>query len=313
MQAYWDYVNDLPDLSGKTAVVTGANSGLGYWTTLGLASRGAQVIMACRNRTKADQAMATLKELYPSANLRFEALDLSNLGSIQTCATALQANHDSLDFLINNAGVMAPPLQRTADGFEMQIGTNHLGHFALTAQLFDLLKASKGARIVNVASMAHRWTKDMDLDDLNWENKRYKKWDAYGKSKLANLLFTFELQRRLSSSSSDVITAAAHPGYSDTNLQFSGPVMENPLVNKALMKVGNSLFAQPAEMGALPTLHAACCPGVSGGDYYGPDGFQQLKGLPKKVGCKASARNEATAAKLWALSEQLTGTAFAIH
>jgi NAD(P)-dependent dehydrogenase (short-subunit alcohol dehydrogenase family) len=201
---------------------------------------------------------------------------------------------------------MALPFRKTTDGFEMQIGTNHLGHFALTGLLLDALKATPGARVVNVASMAHRWTPGMDLDDLNFERRSYKKWDAYGKSKLANLLFTFELDRRLKKAGIKVMSVAAHPGYSATNLGFAGPSMEKSMLGKLMMDVGN-LFAQPADMGALPQLYAATMPDMQGSDYVGPDGFRQLKGHPKKVGCRRAARDADMATKLWVLSQQLTG------
>lgn len=301
---------EMPDLSKKLAVVTGANSGLGYHTAVELARHGATVVLACRGREKTEAAMQQIKAAVPGAKLEFMALDLADLDSIAAFAKSLKARQKKLDLLFNNAGVMALPLRRTQQGFEMQIGTNHLGHFALTGSLLDLLNATPGARIVSTASMAHTWTRGMDLDDLNWERKPYKKWDAYGKSKLANLLFTYELQRRLSKAGSAVLSVAAHPGYAATNLQTAGPEMEKSGFGRALMSVGNAIFAQPAEMGALPQLYAATTPEVHGGEYFGPDGMGGSRGYPKKVGSSRASRDEQTAGALWALSEQLTGVRF---
>lgn len=298
--------SDMPSQAGKLAIVTGANSGLGYYTALELARKGAQVILACRAKDKTEAAIQDIRKVVPEAKLEFMALDLADLKSIRAFAQVFLSKHKKLDLLVNNAGVMALPFRKTADGFEMQIGTNHLGHFALTGLLLDALKASPGARVVNVASMAHRWTPGMDLDDINFERRSYKKWDAYGKSKLANLLFTFELDRRLKKSGLNVMSVAAHPGYSATNLGFAGPSMEKSMLGKLVMDVGN-LFAQPADMGALPQLYAATMPDMQGSDYVGPDGFRQLKGYPKKVGCRKAARDPDMAAKLWVLSQQLTG------
>ena len=300
----------MPDLKGKTAVVTGANSGLGYYTALELARHGAQVVLACRSREKTETALRELAAAAPGAKLEFMALDLSDLDSVAAFAKAFKAGHQRLDILHNNAGVMALPLLRTRQGFEMQIGTNHLGHFALTGSLLDVLRATPRARVVSTASLAHRWTRDMDLDDLNWERKPYKKWDAYGKTKLANLLFTYELQRRLGKAGAGVISVAAHPGYAATNLQAAGPVMEKSTVGRIFMEIGNALLAQPAEMGAFPQLYASTMADVQGGDYYGPDGMGQNRGYPKKVGSNRASRNEATARDLWTLSEKLTGIRF---
>jgi len=302
----------IPDLSGKVAVVTGANSGLGYHTTLELARKGAHVVLACRARDKTESAIQRIRAEVPQAKLEFMALDLADLASIRAFAQALKAKHPKLDLLVNNAGVMALPLCRTKDGFEMQIGTNHLGHFALTGLLIEPLRAARG-RIVNVASMAHRWTRALDVDDLNFAKARYQKWDAYGKSKLANLVFTFELDRRLRKANAGVTALAAHPGYSSTNLGFAGPAMEKSTLGKWFMDVGNTLFAQSGARGALPQIYAATMPDVQGGDYWGPDGFRQLWGKhPRKVGCRAAARDEQLGARLWAESERLTGVKFGI-
>ena len=300
-------VEDIPAQSGRVAIVTGANSGLGLETSVALAGAGARVIMACRNPVKADAALQTVRSRIADADVSLMRLDLASLTSIRDFAHQFLSEHDQLDLLINNAGVMAIPLGRTEDGFEMQIGTNHLGHFALTGLLMNTLQETTGARVVNVASLAHRWTRGLDMDDLNFEDRGYNKWDAYGKSKLANLLFTLELQRRLDSKSCGVLAAAAHPGYAATNLQFVGPEQEGSKFAAGFMKIGNALMGQPASSGALPSLYAATADDISNGDYIGPGGFQQLRGSPRKVGRSKAARDEAAAKQLWALSEQLTG------
>ena len=302
---------DVPDLTGKVAIVTGANSGLGYHTTLALAQHGAHVVLACRAREKTEKAMADVRQAAPSARLEFMALDLSDLASIRSFAKDFLARHPRLDILCNNAGVMALPLARTKDGFEMQIGTNHLGHFALTGLLLERLKSTPGSRVVNVASLAHRWTRGLNLDDLNFETSRYLKWDAYGKTKFANLVFTYELDRRLKAAGANVTVVAAHPGYSATNLGVAGPAMEKSALGKLMMDLGNALFAQRADQGALPQIYAATMPDVRGGDYWGPDGFRQLRGGPKKVGSRRETRDPQTAARLWELSEKLTGVRYA--
>lgn len=301
---------DMPSLKGKTAVVTGANSGLGLYTSIGLAQAGAEVVMACRSPDKAAKALAEVRARAPGAKVEVMPLDLADLASVRAFAESFKAQHPRLDLLVNNAGVMAIPYAKTRDGFEMQIGTNHFGHFALTGLLLDSLKAAPQPRVISVASQAHRWTTGMDLDDPFFERKTYKKWDAYGKSKLANLLFIFELNKRLQAAGVKVLAAAAHPGYSDTNLQYVAPQMEKSALGSLIMKVGNGIFAQPASMGALPTLYAASMPDVNGGDYIGPDGFQQMRGYPTKVGTRAAARNAELQRRWWELSERLTGVKY---
>ncbi len=281
---------DLSSQAGRTIVVTGANSGIGLVAARELARSGANVVLAVRNAAKGEAAAAQIGH---GAQVR--PLDLASLASVRAFAAAWEG---PLDVLINNAGVMAVPESRTADGFEMQFGTNHLGHFALTGLLLDRITD----RVVTVSSGAHRIGK-IHLDDLNWE-KRYQRWPAYGQSKLANLLFTFELQRRLAASGSAVKALAAHPGYASTNLQS-----HTASIQDKLMAVGNRLLAQSADMGALPTLYAAT-QDLPGGSYVGPDGIGEQRGHPKLVGCTSAARDEAVAAQLWERSEALTGVTF---
>jgi NAD(P)-dependent dehydrogenase (short-subunit alcohol dehydrogenase family) len=299
---------DMPSLDCRVAIVTGANSGLGLETASELAAHGAKVILACRNPDKTHAAMAQIKQRAPKAELEFGALDLADLDSVRAFAKSYAGA--PLDLLINNAGVMALPLRRTRQGFEMQMGTNHLGHFALTALLHPALAAAKSARVVTVASLAHRWTRGIDFDDLGFEHSRYLKWDAYGKSKLANLLFTRELDRRLRASGATVKALAAHPGYSSTNLGVAGPAMSGSVASRWMMSLGDSLFAQSAAMGALPTLYAATVADLQGGEFIGSGGFRQMRGYPRRVTCSAAARNDESAARLWALSESLTGVKF---
>src|SRR5438105_1555980 len=300
----WTY-GDIPDLTGKLALVTGANSGLGLYATRGLAARGAQVVMACRDRAKALTAMQQISAEIPGAKLEILALDLADLSSVRRFADTLMQRHESLDLLCNNAGVMALPRRATCDGFEMQIGTNHLGHFALTGLLLPLLKRSPTARVVTVSSLAYVMGR-IRLDDLNWA-QRYAKWPAYAQSKLANLMFALELARRLPASSRNVISTAAHPGYAATGLQMVGPQMENSALGKLSMLVSNALFAQPAQLAALPTLYAATAPDVGNGEFFGPKGLLQIRGAPTRRRPSRRAKDAAAAERLWALSERLTG------
>lgn len=298
----------MPQLDGRTALVTGANSGLGLDTARALAEHGARVVMACRSADKAAAAADRIRRSMPSAQLDIRALDLADLASVHALADGL--GDLRLDLLINNAGVMAVPYGRTQDGFERQMGTNHLGHFALTGLLLDRL--ADDGRIVNVASMAHRWTPGIDFEDLHWENRRYRRWQAYGDSKLANLLFSFELSRRLQAAGRQLRCIAAHPGYADTHLQYVAAEQKQSRAEKLLMGAANRIFAQPSHMGALPSLYAATADGIDSGDYIGPDGFQQMRGYPRKVGCRRAARSESRAARLWTLSEELTGVRYAL-
>src|SRR5256714_7581914 len=283
---------DLPSLDGRTIVVTGANSGIGKVAARELARAGARVTLAVRDTTKGEAAAAEM-----TGDVGVRELDLSDLSSVRAFAEAWEGD---LDVLINNAGVMATPLTRTKDGFELQIGTNHLGHFALT----NLLLPRITERVVTVSSGAHR-TGKIDLDDLNWEQRDYQRWRAYGQSKLANLLFTLELQRRLDDAGSEIRALAAHPGYAATKLQQR----TESLIQNTLMWVSNHLIAQSEEMGALPTLYAAT-QDIPGGSYVGPDGFKEQRGHPTLVGRSSAARDEETAKRLWDLSEELTGVSF---
>lgn len=304
------HVADIVDLSGKTAIITGANSGLGLETTRGLASGGAHVVMACRNTDKGEVAAATIRAEQPAADLRVMALDLADLASVEAFAHAFAAAHERLDILVNNAGVMALPERRTDDGFEMQVGTNHLGHFALTGQLLDLLRTTAGARVVTVSSLAHRMGR-IDLNDLNWQFRRYRKWPAYGQAKLANLMFALTLQRRLWAAGDDVISVASHPGYSATHLQAAGPEMAGSKLGVLGMRVANGVVAQPQAAGALPSLYAATAPDVRAGEYFGPDGIGETRGSPTRVQPAGRALKSDVADRLWALSEQLTGVHYA--
>ena len=280
------------DLKDKTIVVTGANSGIGLAAARALAARGAHVVLAVRSTDKGEQAAATI-----TGSTEVRRLDLADLASVREFAASWTGD---LDVLVNNAGIMAVPEGRTADGFESQIGTNHLGHFALT----NLLLPQITDRVVSVASGAHRMGK-IDLDDLNWERRSYDRWRAYGQSKLANLQFTLELQRRLDEAGSDLRATAAHPGWSATNLQsHTGSWMQN-----TFMAVGNKVWAQDEEAGAAPTVFAAT-EDVPGNSYIGPNGFQEMRGKPTLVDRSGRAKDEETARGLWALSEELTGVTF---
>ncbi len=296
--------DDMPDLSGKTIVVTGGNSGIGYEAALEFARKHADVILACRDLGKARTAAAQIAKSSSGAKVSVMELDLSNLASVRGFSDAFHLQHPALHVLCNNAGVMAIPYRQTADGFEMQFGTNHLGHFALTGLLLDRLLATDGARVVNVASGAHRMG-SIRFDDLQWKNG-YRKWRAYGQSKLANLLFTLELQRKLDAAGKKLLCVACHPGYAATNLQAVGPKMSGSSVMEYLSEAGNRLLAQSAAMGALPTVYAAAAPDVHGGDYIGPDGMAELWGHPVRVGRSAAAQDTAAASRLWEISEQLT-------
>ncbi|OBG90970.1 short-chain dehydrogenase [Mycobacterium sp. E136] len=295
---------DIPDQSGRTAIVTGANSGLGYDTAAALAAKGAQVVLAVRNLDKGNEAVDRIRNSTPNAAVSLTELDLSSLDSVRRAADELRAAHPRIDLLINNAGVMyVPNRETTKDGFEMQFGTNHLGHFALTGLLLENLLTVGGSRVVTVSSVGHRILARIRFEDPHFETG-YNRVRAYGQSKLANLLFTYELQRRLAAKGSSTIAAAAHPGLSDTELMRYVPAFIPDIVWKVV--------AQPAEKGALPTLRAATDPGVQGGQYYGPDGIGEVTGNPKLVASSAQSHDQEIQHRLWTMSEELTGITYPI-
>jgi len=273
-----------------------------------LAQKGARLVLGCRNAEKAKAAVDAIGQQAPGAQVQVLPLDLASLASVREFARAYESRHARLDLLVNNAGVMAIPRRETAEGFEMQLGTNHLGHFALTGLLLDLLLATPDARIVNVSSGAHRAGK-IRFDDLQ-SKQSYARWGAYGQSKLANLLFTFELQRRLGGRKLTQICVACHPGWAATDLQFVAARMDGSKLFALASSIGNRLLAQSAADGALPTVKAAIAPDVQGGEYFGPERFGELWGAPKKVGRSARASSDADARRLFAVSEDLTGVRF---
>ena len=292
---------DIPDQSGRTAVITGANTGLGFETAKALADKGARVVLAVRDTDKGRQAAARI-----GGDVTVQELDLTSLASIRAASEELHSKFESLDLLINNAGVMTTPKATTKDGFELQFGTNHLGHFALTGLLLDRLLDVDGARIVTVSSNGHKMGGSIHFDDLQWE-RRYNRMGAYTQSKLANLLFTYELQRRLAPRGKTV-ALAAHPGTSTTELARNLP---RP-VERAFLAAAPVLFAQTADKGALPTLRAATDPGALGGQYYGPDGVGQQRGNPVVVASSDQSYDLDLQRRLWAVSEELTKVVFPV-
>ncbi|WSQ09046.1 oxidoreductase [Streptomyces sp. NBC_01231] len=296
---------DVPDQSGRVAVVTGANSGLGYVTARALARRGARVVLACRSEARGAEAGHRLAAEVPGARADVVRLDLADLASVREFADGF--SYDRLDLLVNNAGVMALPYATTADGFETQFGVNHLGHFALTGRLLPALLGTPGARVVTVSSTAHALS-NIDITDLNSE-RRYRRWTAYARSKTANLLFTHELARRLAVHGSDVVAAAAHPGYAATNLQTAGPRMSGRRGSERFMRVGNRFFAQSAEAGALPTLYAATAPDVRPDSFTGPS-LAMWRGAPGRSWRAPWTLNDRAGERLWGASERLTGVTY---
>ena len=305
--SHWT-TDHIPNLNGKTAVVTGANSGLGFQTSLELARKGAHVVLACRNLTRGQAAGRQILEKIPGASLEVLPLDLGDLQSVQSFVETFQQKYSHLHILINNAGVTGIPRTLTKNGFEMQFGVNHLGHFALTGRLFETILMTPGSRLVTVGSLAHRYG-DIHFDDLMSE-KHYSDWAAYAQSKLANLLFAFELQRRLSAAGSETISLAAHPGYSETRLLTGGPELSGVEWKKVLYRLGNFLLAQPPDRGALPELYASVDPQAQGGAYIGPSGWGEMFGYPKVVQAHPKARDRDLAERLWRVSEELTGVRF---
>ena len=296
-QQKWDSEN-ISDQKGKVVIVTGSSSGLGYETAKVLSHKNATVIVAVRNEVKGNAAVEQIKAENSKADIQVMLVDLANLKSVHSFAQNFKEKFTKLDLLINNAGVMTPPYTKTKDGFELQFGTNHLGHFALTGLLIDMIKKTPNSRIVNVSSMAHKIGK-LNFEDLNWVTRRYQKNRSYGDSKLANLYFTKQLQKQLNKQSSGVIVASAHPGGTATELA------RHSLFYKAM-----NLLAQDSKMGALPTLYAAVAADVQGNDYYGPGGFQEFKGFPKKVEPANRAKKDDVAEKLWDVSEKMTGVSY---
>jgi NAD(P)-dependent dehydrogenase (short-subunit alcohol dehydrogenase family) len=286
---------DIPSQAGKKVIVTGANSGIGYETAVALAQKEATVILACRTLAKAEEAKSKILQTSPSAKLEPMELDLASLASVKRFAQKFQEQFDQLDLLINNAGIMMPPYQVTEDGFENQLATNYIGHFALTGLLLPLLTQTPASRVVSLSSLAHRWA-NIQFDDLHFE-KGYNKQKAYGQSKRACLMFAYELQRRLTEAGHDTLSLAAHPGVSKTNLDRYFPAIIRPL---------GTLFLQNQRKGALPTLFAATAKELKGGEYIGPDGVKEMRGYPKIVDSDEGSKDKKMAERLWKVSEEMT-------
>lgn len=297
-QSKWT-IDQIPDQRGRVAIVTGSSSGIGLEAARLLAHKNCKVIIAVRNARKGQAAEDLIKSRNPEANVSVRIIDLASLDSVKKFAQNFKKEFKRLDLLINNAGVMIPPYSKTADGFELQFGTNHLGHFALTGLLLDLLKATPGSRIINVSSAAHKYG-NIDFGDLNWEKRTYKAWRAYGDSKIANLYFTYGLKERLEQAGIDITVTAAHPGWTATDLQR----------HSGLFEFLNRFFAMQPEQGALPTLRAAIDPRASSGDYFGPDGFMEWRGYPVKVQSNKLSHHRQFNDRLWQVSEKLTGVGF---
>ncbi|AKP56876.1 SDR family NAD(P)-dependent oxidoreductase [Mycobacteroides abscessus] len=295
---------DIPDQTGRIAIVTGANTGLGLETAKALAAHGAHVVLAVRNAEKGKAAAEAITAAHSNADVTLQSLDLSSLESVRRASDELKGRYDKIDLLINNAGVMWTEKSSTADGFELQFGTNHLGHYALTGLLLERLLPVEGSRVVTVSSIGHRIRADIHFDDLQWE-RDYDRVAAYGQSKLANLLFTYELQRRLAGT--NTVALAAHPGGSNTEL-----ARNSPLWVRAVFDVVAPVLVQGADMGALPTLRAATDPAALGGQYYGPDGFMEQRGNPKVVASSEQSYNLDLQRRLWSVSEELTDVVFPV-
>ena len=296
----------MPDRTGRRALVTGVTGGLGEHTALELARKGAEVILAARSEEKLNQVVEDIRGAVPTATVLPLLIDLADLTSVRRAA-AEASTYGPLDILVNNAGVMATPRRRTADGFDLQLGTNHFGHFALTGLLLPQLVASGDARVVTVASQAHRMTRSVPLTDPRDDEGHYSKWRAYARSKLANLLFMFELARRARRADLPITSVGAHPGYAATNLMSGGLRMDGRTAEGSIIEAATRLFAQPSDMGALPSLMAATMPGLTAGTYIGPRGPGEVRGAPTIVGTTKYARDEAMAAALWRMSEEATG------
>jgi len=301
---------DVPDQRGRVAVITGGNTGIGFETAKVLAARGASVVLAVRDMDKGKRAAAEITAAIPDADVTVQRLDLASLASIRAAADELRATRDRIDLLINNAGIMYAPRTTTADGFELQFGVNHLGHFALTGLLLDKMLRIPGSRVVTVSSAGHRQGGPIDFDDVNWSTREYSRVAAYGNSKLANLMFTYGLQHRLSGKG-ETVAVAAHPGGSDTGGSRTS-VSRQPLYFRALFALVRPLLIQPAAMGALPSLRAATDLSVQGGQYLGPDGFQESRGHPKVVTSSARSHDATAQRRLWTISEELTAVTFPV-
>ena len=298
-------LRDIPDQTGRVAVITGANSGTGFETAKALASRGATVILGCRDAMKAEEAARRIQMTHRGSRVEVQTLDLGSLKSVRQAAAAILERHDRLDLLINNAGVMVPPYGRTEDGFETQIGTNHFGPYLFTGLLLERLRATPGSRIVTMSSGAHRMGR-IHFEDLHFE-RSYRAWAAYSQSKLANLLFTYELQRRLSAAGSGTLAVAAHPGWARTELQRHAGWIS------WLRALGvEALLSQDALGGSLPLLRAATDPALTGGEYFGPGGFQEMKGAPIRVQSTPSSHDPDLQQRMWRCSELSTGFTYAV-
>lgn len=304
----WTTTN-TPDLTGKTIIVTGGNSGLGYESVKALSDKNATVILASRSQARGEKARDEILTAVPHAQIDVLTLDLANLSSIKQFADTFKAKYSQLDVLMNNAGIMGIPRKETADGFEMQFGINHLGPFALTGQLIDHLMQTENSRVVTVSSNLHKQGQ-INMNDLQ-AKRSYSNWAAYNNSKLANLLFTYELQRRLTAVNAPTISVAAHPGFSSTSIQQGGSNKEASFLQSAFLSIVSLFMAQSASMGALPQLYAATMPDVSGGDYYGPDGRSEMSGYPQKTTSSPTSNDAELAKQLWEASEELTGVAYA--
>ncbi len=296
--------DQIPDQTGRRVVVTGASSGLGEITARELARKGAHVVLAVRSTTKGEASAQRIRTAAPGARVEVRELDLSSLGSVRAFATGLVAQTPTLDLLVNNAGIMQTPARRTADGYELQFGTNHLGHFALTGLLLEALGRGDRPRVVTVSSLEHKPGR-IHFDDLQLE-RDYAPRKAYQQSKLANAIFGIELDRRLRAAASPILSVLAHPGYSATNLQSTGPTG----LSAVGLKIGNALVAQKADRGVLPQLFAATAPTVRGGQFYGPSGFQEMRGDPTEVHATPEAHDPDTGRRLWTVSEELTGVVY---
>lgn len=304
----WSY-DDIPDQSGKIFLITGANSGLGFSASKALASHGATVVLTSRSLEKGTKAVEEIKKEFPDAKLDFMQLDLASFKSIKEFSSQFKSKYSKLNGLLNNAGIMQPPRRETEDGLELQMGTNHFGHFLLTGLLLDVIKNSPGCRIICQSSTVHEMTDGINFEDINHEQK-YSRTEVYAESKLANLLFAFELNRKFQEHSINAIALGVHPGYAKTNLQSAGPSLGGTSMLARAYKISNALFAQNIDKGASPLVYAAIAPDVDGGDYIGPTGMRRMRGYPRRLKAKKTAYDEESAKKLWKISEEKTGLVY---